>query len=167
MEVDTLTEEQKCCPACQSQIIPIDHKDILTEIRYTRAKLERVIYIATTYGCPVCKETEYPQFIKEEGFPALIPSSYASSSLVSHIMYEKYADALPLYRQEKGFELLGANISQTTMASWIITCAQNYLQLVYDYFYRQLLERYFIMAGETTIQVLKEPDHQPQSISYV
>ena len=102
-------------------MVPIGHEEIRTEIRYTRAKLERVIYIATTYGCPVCKETEDPQFIKDEGVPALIPGSYASSSLVSHIMYEKYADALPLYRQEKGFELLGVSISRTTMAGWIIT----------------------------------------------
>lgn len=121
VDVDTLTEEQKHCPLCKSRMVPIGHEEIRTEIRYTRAKLERVIYIATTYGCPVCKETEDPQFIKDEGVPALIPGSYASSSLVSHIMYEKYADALPLYRQEKGFELLGVSISRTTMAGWIIT----------------------------------------------
>lgn len=112
VEVDTLTEEQKHCPVCQSRMVPIGHEEIRTEIRYTRAKLERVVYIATTYGCPVCKETEDPQFIKDEGVPALIPGSYVSSSLVSHIMYEKYADALPLYRQEKGFELLGVSISR-------------------------------------------------------
>ena len=112
VEVDTLTEEQKHCPVCQSRMVPIGHEEIRTEIRYTRAKLERVVYIATTYGCLVCKETEDPQFIKDEGLPALIPGSYASSSLVSHIMYGKYADALPLYRQEKGFELLGVSISR-------------------------------------------------------
>lgn len=108
VEVDTLTEEQKHCPACQSRMVPIDHAEIRPQIRYTRAKLEHVVYIATTYGCPICKEMEYPQFIKDEGRPALVPGSYASSSLVSHIMYGKYADARPLYRQEKGFELLGA-----------------------------------------------------------
>ena len=167
VEVDTLTEEQKHCPVCQNRMVPIGHEEIRTEIRYTRAKLERVVYIATTYGCPVCKATEDPQFIKDEGAPALIPGSYASSSLVSHIMYEKYADALPLYRQEKGFELLGASISRTTMAGWIITCAQDYLQPVYDYFHSQLLERHFLMADETPIQVLKEPDRRPQSKSYV
>lgn len=167
VEVDTLTEEQKHCPVCQSRMVPIGHEEIRTEIRYTRAKLERVVYIATTYGCPVCKETEEPQFIKDEGLPALIPGSYASSSLVSHIMYEKYADALPLYRQEKGFELLGVSISRTTMAGWIITCARDYLQPVYDYFHRQLLERHFLMADETPIQVLKEPERRPQSKSYV
>ncbi|WP_367568211.1 IS66 family transposase [Lacrimispora sp.] len=166
-EVYTLTEEEKQCPACGIMMAPIGHEEIRTEIRYTKAKLERIVYVATTYGCPVCKDTEDPQFIKDEGIPALIPGGYASSSLVSHIMYEKYADALPLYRQEKGFELLGVSISRTTMASWIIICSQNYLKPVYDYFHRELLKRHFLMADETPIQVLKEPDRRPQSKSYV
>lgn len=165
--VDTLTEEEKQCPACGTMMVPIGHEEVRTEIRYTKAKLERIVYVATTYGCPVCKDTEDPQFIKDEGIPALIPGGYASSSLVAHIMYEKYADALPLYRQEKGFELLGVHISRTTMASWIITCSQKYLKPVYDYFHRELLKRYFLMADETPIQVLKEPERRPQSKSYV
>lgn len=82
-------------------------------------------------------------------------------------MYEKYADALPLYRQEKGFELLGASISRTTMADWIITCAQDYLQPVYDHFHRQLLKRHFLMAPLTPVQVLKEPDRRLQDKSYI
>ena len=135
--------------------------------RKPKAKLERIVYVAATYGCPVCKDTEDSQFIKDEGIPALIPGGYASSSLVSHIMYEKYADALPLYRQEKGFELLGVSISRTTMAGWIITCSRNYLKPVYDYFHRELLKRHFLMADETPIQVLKEPGRRPQSKSYV
>lgn len=166
-EVDTLTEEQKHCIECGTLMVPIGHEEIRTELRYTKAKLERIIYLATTYGCPVCKDTEDPQFIKDEGLPALIPGGYASSALVSNIMYEKYVNALPLYRQEKDFELLGAKISRTTMASWIITCSQNYLQPVYDYFHRELLKRHFLMADETPIQVLKEPDRRPQSKSYV
>ena len=116
VEVDTLAEEKKHCPVCQNRMMPISHEEIRTVIRYTQAKLERIVYIATTYGCPVCKETEEPQFIRDEGLPALIPGSYAYSSLVSHIIYGKYSDALPLYRQEKGFELLGISISRTTMA---------------------------------------------------
>ena len=166
-EVDTLTEEQKHCVECGTLMVPIGHEEIRTELRYTKAKLERIVYLAITYGCPVCKDTEDPQFIKDEGLPALIPGGYASSSLVSNIMYEKYANALPLYRQEKDFELLGVKISRTTMASWIITCSQNYLQPVYDYFHRELLKRHFLMADETPIQVLKEPGRRPQSKSYV
>ena len=105
-EVDTLTDEEKQCPACGTMMVPIGHEEIRTELRYTKAKLERIVYVAATYGCPVCKDTEDSQFIKDEGIPALIPGGYASSSLVSHIIYEKYADALPLYRQEKDLNSL-------------------------------------------------------------
>ena len=97
-EVDTLTDEEKKWPACGSMMVPAGYEEIRTELRYTKAKLERIVYVATTYGCPVCRDTEEPQFIKDEEVLALISGGYASSSFVLHIMYEKYADALPLYR---------------------------------------------------------------------
>lgn len=165
--VDTLTEEEKTCPVCGTEMVPIGHEVIRTEIRYTEPKLERIDYIATTYECPKCKETEDPQFIKDEGEPALIPGSYASSGLAAHVMYAKYVLGLPLYRLEKDFERLGAVFSRTTMAHWVIYCAQNYLDPVYQYLHRLLLRRRFLMADETPIQVLKEPDRRPQSKSYV
>ena len=165
--VDTLTDKQKACPVCGTEMIPIGHEVIRTEIKYTEPKLERIDYIATTYECPKCKETEDPQFIKDEGEPALIPGSYASSGLAAHVMYAKYVLGLPLYRLEKDFERLGARFSRTTMANWIIYCAKHYLNPVYQYLHRLLLRRRFLMADETPIQVLKEPDRRPQSKSYV
>jgi transposase len=92
-EVDTLTDGEKQRPACGTIMVPIGHEEIRTELRYPKAKLERIVYVATIYGCPGCMDTENPQFIKDEGISALMPGGYASSSLVSHIMYDKYADA--------------------------------------------------------------------------
>lgn len=165
--VDTLSEEQKLCDICGTVMVPIGHEVIRTELVYTEPKLERIEYIATTYSCPECKDTEDPQFIKDEGLPALIPGSYASSSLVTHVMYSKYAMSMPLYRQEKDFEHLGVKLSRTSMAHWIIYCAENYFQPMYDYLHRQLLKRKYLMADETPLQVLKEEERRPQSKSYV
>ena len=165
--VDTLTEEQKTCIECGAKMVPIGHELIRTELRYTEPKLERIDYYATTYECPKCKETEDPQFIKDEGKPALIPGSYVSSGLAAHVMYFKYVMSMPLYRQEKDFEHLGVRISRTTMAGWIIYCAENYFQPMYAYLHRKLLKRRYLMADETPIQVLKEEGRRPQSKSYV
>ena len=165
--VDTLTEEQKTCIECGTKMVPIGHELIRTELRYTEPKLERIDYYATTYECPKCKETEDPQFIKDEGKPALIPGSYVSSGLAAHVMYFKYVMSMPLYRQEKDFEHLGVRISRTTMAGWIIYCAENYFQPMYAYLHRKLLKRRYLMADETPIQVLKEEGRRPQSKSYV
>lgn len=146
---DTLTDEEKLCPLCASQMLPIGTEVIRTEIVYTPPKLERVEYIATTYSCPECKDTEEPQFIKDNGAPALIKGSYVSSSLLAHIAYQKYGLYLPLYRQEADFAQLNAPINRATMTHWLIAASKDYLQPMYDYFHRKLLERRFLMLDET------------------
>ncbi len=70
--VDTLSDEDKICSICGTQMVPIGTEIIRTEILYTRPRLERVEYIATSYGCPQCKDTEEPQSIKDNGKPAFI-----------------------------------------------------------------------------------------------
>lgn len=84
-------------------MVPIGHEVIRTEIVYTEPKLERVKYVATTYGCPACKDEEDSPVVKDNGTPALIPGGFASSGLAAHIMYYKYVMSVPLYRQEKDF----------------------------------------------------------------
>ena len=164
--VDTLSDEDKICSLCGTPMVPIGTEVIRSEIVYTRPKLERVEYIATTYGCPECKDTEEPQFIKDNGKPALIPGSYVSESLLAHIVYQKYGLYLPLYRQEQDFLQLNAPITRTSMAHWIITAGKEYIQPMYDYFHRELLKRRFLMMDETPVQVLKEQDRRAQTKSY-
>ena len=146
--VDTLSDEDKICSVCGTQMVPIGTEVIRSEIIYTRPKIERIEYVATTYGCPKCKDTEEPQFIKDNGKPALIPGSYMSESLLSFIGYQKYGLYLPLYRQEKDFKQLNAPITRSTMAKCLITAGQEYLQPMYDFFHRKLLKRRFLMMDE-------------------
>lgn len=164
--VDTLSDEDKICSICGTQMVPIGTEIIRTEIVYTRPKPERIEYIATTYGCPQCKDTEEPQSIKDNGRPPFIEGSYVSESLLSLIAYQKYGLYLPLYRREKDFMQLNAPISRSTMAKNLITAAREYLQPMYDLFHRKLLCRRFLMMDETPVQVLKEDDRRAQTKSY-
>ena len=164
--VDTLSAEDRICPLCGSEMLAIGTEVIRSEIVYTPPKLERIEYIATTYACPECKDTEEPQFIKDNGRPALIPGSYASESLLAYILYRKYGLYIPLYRQEQDFLQMSAPIGRTSMAHWIITAGQEYMQPMYDYFHRELLKRRFLMMDETPVQVLKEEGRKAQSKSY-
>ena len=124
--------------------------------------------IASFYSCPECKDTEDPQFTKDNKAPAaLIEGSYVSNSLAAWSFYEKFALAVPYCRLEKSFEELGARISRTTMANWAIKCNEMYFKPMTDYFHRELLKRKFLMMDETPIQVLKEPGKTPESKSYV
>ena len=164
--VNTLSDEDKQCPLCGTEMVPIGTELIRSEIVYTPPKLEWIEYLATTYSCPECKDTEEPQFIKDNGTPALIPGSYVSESLLAYILYRKYGLYIPLYRQEQDFLQMNAPIGRTSMAHWIIIVGREYIQPMYDYFHRELLKRRFLMMDETPVQVLKEEGRRAQTKSY-
>ena len=166
--LDSLTDEEKNCPVCGTQMVPIGTEIARTELVFHPAVLERVDYMAATYECPSCKDSLEPQFIKDEGTAPLVPHSYVSSGLAAHVMYGKFINALPYYRQEKDFEnQFGVKIGRGTMAHWTIYCAENYFSPMIGYFHRQLVKRKYVAADETPIQVLKEAGRRPRSKSYV
>ena len=82
-------------------------------------------------------------------------------------MHQKYQNGLPLNRQESEWTQLGIPLSRATLANWIIYCAENYLCHVYDYFHRQLRMRKYLMADETRVQVLNEPERNPETDSWM
>ncbi len=168
VEINALSDADKLCPVCDAQMQPIGQEIIRSEVIHVPPTIYRIEYVATTYGCPVCKDTEDPQFIKDDDAPkALIEGSYVSPSLAAWVFYQKFALAVPFYRLEKSFEELGAQVGRSSMARWAILCSSRYFQPMTDFFHRKLLKRKFLMMDETVIQVLKEPDKRPESKSYV
>lgn len=166
--IDSLSDEDKLCPTCGTEMQPIGTEIIRREVIHVKPSMYMLEYVGTTYGCPVCKDTEDPQFVKDNKAPAaLIKGSYTSPSLTSWILYEKFAKSVPFYRLEKSLEELGAKISRTTMANWAIQCNSLYFKHLTDYFHRELLKRKYLMMDETPIQVLHEPGRTPESKSYV
>ena len=166
--IDSLSDEDKLCPACGTEMQPIGTEIIRREVIHVKPSMYMLEYVGTTYGCPVCKDTEDPQFVKDNKAPAaLIKGSYTSPSLTSWVLYEKFAKSVPFYRLEKSLEELCAKISRTTMANWAIQCNSLYFKHLTDYFHRELLKRKYLMMDETPIQVLHEPGRTPESKSYV
>lgn len=166
--IDSLSDEDRLCPACGTEMQPIGTEIIRREVIHVKPSMYMLEYVGTTYGCPVCKDTEEPQFVKDNKAPAaLIKGSYTSPSLTSWILYEKFAKSVPFYRLEKSLEELGAKVSRTTMANWAIQCNSLYFKHLTDYFHRELLKRKYLMMDETPIQVLHEPGKTPKSKSYV
>lgn len=166
--IDSLSDEDKLCPTCGTEMQPIGTEIIRREVIHVKPSMYMLEYVGTTYGCPVCKDTEDPQFVKDNKAPAaLIKGSYTSPSLTSWVLYEKFAKSVPFYRLEKSLEELGAKISRTTMANWAIQCNSLYFKNLTDYFHRELLKRKYLMMDETPIQVLHELGRTPESKSYV
>ncbi len=87
---------------------------------------------------------------------------FASTALLANIMVSKYADGLPLYRQESILKRYGHAVSRTNMANWMIR-----LEAVFKPLMTLLRESQndgdYVQMDETRIQVLKENGKTAQS----
>ena len=162
-----LPEEEQVCPQCGERM-----REIGTEVRETlklipaKAILRRDVYY--TYACENCEKNDISTpIVKTPKEPPVIPGSFASPEATAHIMTQKFVMASPLYRQEQDWKQMGVPFSRATLANWIIYCAMNYFSPLYDYFHRELLKRQFLMADETRVQVLKEPERKAEADSFM
>jgi transposase len=96
----------------------------------------------------------------------LLPKTIASASLLAYIIVSKYVDSNPLYRQEKMFARVKAEISRQSMARWLIQLYGKLLPL-YNLLEERLLEGVYLQMDETTVQVLKEAGKKATSKSYM
>lgn len=170
-EVLPISEDQKHCLDCGTEMEVIGKEFVRREFRFTPAKGEVVNIYRETAKCPKCSTASAMerniQFVKANVPEALIPHSYASASAAAWVMCQKYANAMPLYRQEQDWKQMGVILSRATLANWIVYCARNCFRPLYEYFHRELLKRRFLMADETRVQVLKEPGRNAQTDSYM
>lgn len=97
----------------------------------------------------------------------VLTHSVASPSIIAWIMYQKYMMSMPLYRQEKDFKRMGAELKRDMMANWIIRSSEYWLKPLYEIMHKQLLKASIIMSDETTWQVNKEKDKKASSKSYI
>ena len=86
-----------------------------------------------------------------------VSRAMGSISLMCFVLIAKYADGLPLYRQEGILSRYGGDISRATLANWVIALAKQ-LQPLMNLMREHQHTGSVIMADETRVQVLKEPD---------
>lgn len=155
------------CEQCSAPLRPLGREVVREELEYIPAKLQVVRYVRMAYECPKCKHSDRPYILKALTPTSLMNHSLASPSSVANVMYQKYVNSVPLYRQEKDWEQLGISLSRATMANWVIRCSQDYLYPVIEHLRKELLSREVIHCDETPVQVLKEEGKKPQTQSYM
>lgn len=162
-----LTEEERRCEYCNSEMATMGYTQVREEIRITPAKVERIRLMQEVAICPECKKDGDGTIVKADVYPALLPHSPASASSVAYVMFEKTFMGMPYYRQESGMAELGLKLPRETMANWYIYCAEHYFYPIYEVIHEHLIQRDLLHADETTCQVLREDGKRAESTSYM
>ena len=142
--------------------------DVRVELVREPSRVYKRVYRCKVYADPKAEEETGQADIRRPHVPApLLPHSYASASVVTDIIVKKYADALPLYRQEQMWKRQGVELKRNTMANWVILTAATYLKPFSDAILSELLRQAVIHADETVLQVNKEPGREATAESRI
>jgi transposase len=164
--IHDLGEEEKAC-GCGAQMSRMG-EEVSEKLDIIPAKMQVIRHIRYKYACKSCEGVESTGGAVRVAPcpPQLIPQGIATSGLLAHILVSKYADALPLYRQEKILERMGVELGRATMANWAIQVGQRCEPLM-DLLWREIRCGPLINMDETPVQVLHEPGRANTSKSYM
>lgn len=163
----TIPEEERNCPICDNHLHEMS-KEIRKELKVIPAQVVVVEHVKNIYACRNCEKENITTPIITAKMPnPVLPGSFVSPSLMAYTMDRKYREAVPLYRQEKGYENFGIDLSRQNLANWVIHGANIWLKQLYDRMHTYLIKEPVINADETSMQVLDEVGKKPTSKSYM
>ncbi|HBN8607994.1 TPA: IS66 family transposase [Pseudomonas aeruginosa] len=138
-------DSTECACGCQLQRIG---EDISEKLDYTPGVFTVEQHVRGKWACRQCEtliQAPVPAQVIDKGIP--------TAGLLAHVMVAKFADHLPLYRQEKIFGRAGLAIPRSTLAQWVGQTGVQLLPLV-DALRETVLAQQVIHADETPVQML-------------
>ncbi len=105
-------------------------------------------HVRGKWACRQCEtliQAPVPAQVIDKGIP--------TEGLLAHVMVAKFADHLPLYRQEKIFGRAGLAIPRSTLAQWVGQTGVQ-LQPLVDALREAVLAQRVVHADETPVQML-------------
>ena len=135
-----------CNCGCQLKRIG---EDISEKLDYTPGVMTVQRHIRGKWACTSCQtliQAPVPAQIIDKGIP--------TSGLLAQVLVAKYADHLPLYRQETIFGRSGYAIPRSTLAQWVGVCGVQ-LQPLVDALKSSMLQHAVLHADETPVAMLK------------
>ena len=137
-----------------SEMFPEGYKELPEQV-YKRLSIIPETFIADEHHVHVYASKKNTGKIVRANRPKdLFRDSIATPSLLAAVMNAKYANAVPLERQNKAFKQNGVDIPTNTLARWIISGAENYLSLMTDRLHHSLYSHDVIHADETPAKVM-------------
>jgi transposase len=154
-EVHDVPPEQLPCPDCGAlrQCIGAEVRE---QLEYVPASLIVIEHIRPKYACPDCAAN----VVIAERLPEPIEKGLPGPGLMAHVITNKYADHLPLYRQEGILRRQGVEISRSTMCDWMAIAAELLAPIV-KLMLAKILKSQVVQNDDTPVKV---QDHDGKGI---
>ena len=143
--VHDLAESEKHCKACDKDMRRIG-EEVSERYEYIPAQMLVIEDVCIKYAC-ACTVTTAPKP------PQPIEKSTAGASLLTQVIVAKYADHLPLNRQEKMFLRLGVELPRQTLCGWMGQAAEL-LNPLYERAKKLVLASKVVQTDDTPVRVL-------------
>ncbi|EMF80326.1 putative helix-turn-helix domain of transposase IS66 [Leptospira weilii serovar Topaz str. LT2116] len=133
------------------------------------AKIQVEVHVRPKYACKKCEGTS------DESLPVVriapVPNQIAEKSMLSsgflaYTITQKFADALPFYRQAGILQRSGVEISRSTLSNTAIQVFEKLSPMIEDV-RRELFQSKYLQIDETVLQVLNEEEKPNSSKSYM
>ena len=141
-------EPHRTTCACGCQLKRIG-QDVAEKLDYQPGVFTVERHIRGKWVCAKCEtliQAPVPAHVIDKGLP--------TAGLLAQVLVAKYADHLPLYRQEAIFGRAGLALPRSTLAQWVGQCGVQ-LQPLVDALRAELLKHSVLHADETPVAMLK------------
>lgn len=139
--------EQRHCPHCPETLQHIG-EELSERLEYVPASFRVIEEACQKYACPkgcTVVTAQKPMQPIEKGLPG--------PGLLAHVAVSKYADHLPLARQEDLFRRQGVELARSTLCDWMRRCAELAAPL-YQLMKQRVLSSKALQTDDTPVAVL-------------
>lgn len=143
--VHDLAESQKHCNCCGKDLHLVG-EETSERYEFIPAVMKVIEDVRLKYACDCTVQ-------RAEKPAQPIEKSTAGASVLAQVIVSKFADHLPLHRQEKIFERHGVEISRKTMGGWLAQCG-DLLEPLYASAKDVLFQSKVIGTDDTGVKVL-------------
>jgi transposase len=141
-------EAERTCSRCGQEKVEIGH-EVSEKLEYVPASLHVVQTRRVKRACPAGHGVAVAP-----SAPQAVEKSLAAEGLLAHVVVSKYADHLPLHRQEAILARHGVHLSRQTQCDWVREVARACEPIVEE-IRRQVLAADYLQTDDTSVVVLR------------
>jgi len=146
-EIETHPPQTTVCPECGGAWKQIG-EDVSEVLEYVPASFRVIKHVRPKMACCCC------DCMAQAAAPSRpIERSFAGPGLLAHVLISKFADHIPLYRQNLIYQREQVVLSDSTLADWVGGCSRL-LQPLVDVLHDHVLSGDKVHADDTPVPVL-------------